>query len=303
MAKAKSKKPAAKKPAAKKISTRKKSAKPTVNPHQGKRYFLLDVGGYGGEYVVGRATEEFVEYWLDPDRSASLSDHVQAMHSRAAWGDVDTDEDEENCFDENSPEVSPGTKYVEYWELDDIEHDTVVSAEHSSITVTEVDLHPKAVYRDGALEWDDKETKKRNFDWSQKIYVERGDSQDFGMENARHVFCTELFLNKTKKGVVDPVPVLMVYDAQKGSFYRLIVETQGEDFDINKLVLGVNENSMTTHITHHYYDRQLLSTDHDYLSTWGKGFYAEVGWIPRGDLTNNFDELLEQGWKDLEDAE
>jgi hypothetical protein len=315
--KAKAKKPvkkAAAKKTAKKIGvkhkvTAKNKIKKPANPHEGKRYFMIEFGGYGGEFLVNHASEEFVKYWLNKKRSGYLTDHILSMHERAAYGeddiqdddDSESDEDSGSGFDSNSPPVLPDKEPCEYWDLDDIDHDTTVSAEGSGVTVVEVDLHPKAVYRDGAVEWDDKERKKRNFDWSQKTYTQRGESQDYATDALRRVYSTEMFVNKTTKGVVDPVPVLMMYDAQKGTFYRVVVETQGEDFDINKFVIAVNENSMTTGITQHFYDGKSVSTDHDWLSTWGKGFFAEVGWIPRGDLSNDHDELLAQGWRDLEE--
>ena len=291
----------------KSVATKKKAV---PNPHAGKRYFMLDFGGYGGELMVDTVPEEFVQYWLDEDRKHGLSDHIMAMHEKAAYGDDfdedmededDESDDEESGFDKNSPEVVPGRKYVEYWELDGIEHDTVVSAEYSSFTVTEIELHPKAVYVDGALDWDDKETKKRNFDWSQNKYTEKGDSKDYSTDGRKHVYSTEMFVHDTKKGLVDPVPVLMCYDAQKGSFLRIVVETNGEDFDVNKLVFGVCENTMTTHIDQYFYDKKPLSVDMDYLSTWGKGFHTSVGYMPKCDTEWNYEELLKYGWEDLEE--
>lgn len=287
----------------KKTKTTKPSTKKVVkNPHEGKRYFMLEFSGYGGELVVGRADEKFVKYWLDKKRETILSDHVMAMHEQAGFGDVDNPDDEiPEGFDENSPEVNPGTKYVEYWELDDIEHDTVLSADYSAFTVVEIELHPKAVYVDGEVSWDDKESSKRNFDWSQKQYTEKGGSKDYNSESIKRVYSTEMFINNTKKGVVKPVPAIMIYDAQKGTFGRVIVETAGEDFDVDKLVFGVNENSMTTHIDQYFYDKKSLSVSYDYLSTWGKGFHVEVGYIPAGDLEYNYEELLNEGWKYLEE--
>jgi hypothetical protein len=312
--KTKTTKPSTKKKVpAKKIkvpSKKKKAAKVVPNPHAGKRYFMLDFGGYGGEIMVDNVSEEFVQYWLDEDRKDLLSGHILAMHEKAAYGEdfgeevEDEDEsDDESEFDSNSPEVVPGRKYVEYWELDGIEHDTVVSAEYSSFTVTEVELHPKAVYQDGAVDWDDKETKKRNFDWSQNRYTEKGESKDFNTEGIKQVYCTEMFVHDTKKGLVDPVPVLMCYDAQKGSFGRVVVETNGQDFDVNKLVFGVCENTMTTHIDQYFYDKKPLTVDMDYLSTWGKGFHTSVGYMPKADTEYNYEELLKYGWEELEETE
>ena len=289
----------------KSVATKKKAA---PNPHAGKRYFMLDFGGYGGELMVDTVPEEFVEYWLDEERKHSLSEHIMAMHEKAAYGDdfdedTDDEDDEEGGFDSNSPEVVPGRKYVEYWELDGIEHDTVVSAEYASFTMTEVELNPKAVYKDGGVDWDDKECKKRNFDWSQNKYTEKGESKDYNTEGRKRVYSTEMFVHDNKKDCEDPVPVLMCYDGQKGSFGRVIVETDGDDFDVDKLVFGVCENTMTTHIDQYFYDKKPLNVDMDYLSTWGKGFHTSVGYMPKGDIEYDRDELLKYGWQDLEESE
>ena len=240
------------------------------------------------------------------ERKHGLSDHIMAMHEKAAYGDdfdedTDDEDDELSGFDNNSPEVSPGRKYVEYWDLDGIEHDTVVSADYSSFTVSEIELSHKAVYVDGRVEWDSKETKKRNFDYSQKIYTEKGESKDYSTDNRKRVYSTEMFVYDDKKDCEDPVPVLMCYDAQKGSFLRVVVETNGEDFDVDKLVFGVCENTMTTHINQYFYDKKPLSVDMDYLSTWGKGFHTSVGYMSKSDTEYNYEELLKYGWEDLEE--
>lgn len=289
----------------------KKNAKVVKNPHEGKRYFMLEFSGYGGEFIVSKTTEKFVQYWLDADRETTLDDHIMALHEGALSYSDDMLDEEENDevtldlpegFDEGSPEVKKGVKYIEYWELGDIEHDTVLSRESSSFTVQEIELHPKAVYKDGELDWDDKESSKKNFDWSQeKFTVKKGaESKDYTTDTLQSVYCQEMFIYDNKEEAEKPVPVLMCYDAQKGTFFRLYVETNGEDFNPEKLIIGVNENNMTEHITEFFYDKKSLSQDHDWLSTWGKGFSAAVGYMSKYDLKFSRDKWLKEGWKDLE---
>ena len=298
----------AKKSTIKKI---KKTAKVVKSLHESKRHFMLDFGGYGGEFIVAKTTEKFVQYWLEESRENTLDDHIMAMHEKAAYGDFDEDtEDEDNGsddeessgFDKSSPEVKKGVKYIEYWELGDIEHDTVLSKDSSSFTVREIVLHSKAVYKDGTVDWDDKESSKKNFDWSQERFTFKDESKstDYDSSSLVSVYCREMFVNTNKDEVEKPVPVLMCYDAQKGSFFRLYVETNGEDFDVEKLVVGVNENSMTEHMTEFFYDKKSLSQDHDWLSTWGKGFSASVGYMSQHDIKFNRDKWLKIGWKELE---
>lgn len=296
----------AKKSTIKKI---KKTAKVVKSLHESKRHFMLDFGGYGGEFIVAKTTEKFVQYWLDESRENTLDDHIMAMHEKAAYGDFDedtedngSDDEESSGFDKSSPEVKKGVKYIEYWELGDIEHDTVLSKDSSSFTVREIVLHSKAVYKDGTVDWDDKESSKKNFDWSQERFTFKDESKstDYDSSSLVSVYCREMFVNTNKDEVEKPVPVLMCYDAQKGSFFRLYVETNGEDFDVEKLVVGVNENSMTEHMTEFFYDKKSLSQDHDWLSTWGKGFSASVGYMSQHDIKFNRDKWLKIGWKELE---
>ena len=313
--KAKTTKPSTKskkKATAKKLKApaKKKAVKTIPDPHQGKRYFMLEFGGYGGEFIVAKTSEKFVQYWLDESRENTLDDHVMAMHEKATYGDMDEDTDNEDNetnneesggFDPHSPEVSKGVKYIEYWELGDIEHDTVLSKDSSSFTVQEITLSPKAIYKDGTVDWDDKESSKKNFDWSQEKFTfkEGSESVDYNSSSLTSVYCQEMFVVANKEEVEKPVPVLMCYDAQKGTFFRLFVETNGEDFDVEKLIVGVNENTMTEHMTEFFYDKRSLSQDHDWLSTWGKGFSATVGYMSQHDIKFNREKWLKIGWKEL----
>ncbi len=293
-------KPAPKK---KKTPAKKKAVKKVANPHVGKRFFRIELGGYGGELIVGRASEEFVEYWLDEDRKESLMDHMHAMNDMMMYGDdlddEDIERDEIEGFDKDSPEVYEGSGNREYWDFDDIEHETMVSYEYGSYNVTEVTVDPRAQYVDGQLEWNEKETRKKTFDWSANMTTEiEGTAQSYSYDNC--VVSRELYINDTKKGLVDPVPVIMMYDSQKGVFGHVYVMTNGDDFDPKKFVYVALDNTMSSNAEMFYYDKVGLSVDTNELSTWGKGFYANVGYIPKGDIEYDFNELLKQGWEDLE---
>lgn len=287
-------KPAPKK---KKTPAKKKTLKAVIDPHVSKRYFMLEFQGYGGEYVAGRTSEAFVQYWLDEDRETSLEDHIWAMHNKVMYGEED--EEESSGFDENSPEVSEGTKYIEYWDLGDIEHNTVVSKEYSSFTVNEIKLHPKAVYEHGEVSWDSKETKKKNFDWSQEMYTINDDyeSVDHNTDDLTELYNSELFIYDDKNDIEDPVPVIVCYDGQKGTFHRLYVMTNGEDFDVNKLVVGVNENGMTTYLAEYFYDKVQLNPDNNWFSTWGKGFHASAGYVSQADIDFDTEAAIKEGWE------
>jgi hypothetical protein len=284
-------------PKKKKAPAKKKATKKVANPHVGKRFFKIELSGYGGELIVGRSSEEFVQYWLDEDRKDSLIDHMHAMNDMIMYED-DDDMDVEG-FDEDSPEVYEGSGKREYWEFDDIEHETLVSYDHNLYTVTEINVDPRAVYKDGELSWTDKVSSKRNFDWSSKKFTEIDDtSKEYSFDNC--VATRELYVHDSKDGVVDPVPVIMMYDSQKGVFGHVYVMTDGEDFDPDKFVYVAFDNTMTSHAEMFFYNKQLLTVDNNELSTWGKGFYASVGYVPKGELEYDLQAAIEEGWEFLD---
>jgi len=296
------------KPAKKiKVPSKKKVLKKMSNPHAGKRFFRIELSGYGGELVVGRASEEFVEYWLVEDRKNLLGDHMHAMNDISMYSDdmLEESEDDEvtldmpEGFDKDSPEVYEGSGNREYWDFDDIEHETMVSYEYGSYDVTEVTVDPRAQYVDGQLEWNEKETRKKTFDWSANMTTDiEGTTKSYSYDNC--VVSRELYVHDTKKGLDDPVPVIMMYDSQKGVFGHVYVMTNGEDFDPKKFAYVALDNTMSSNAEMFYYDKVGLSVDTNELSTWGKGFYANVGYIPKSDIEFDFNELLQQGWEDLE---
>jgi len=93
----------------------------------------------------------------------------------------------------------------------------------------------------------------------------------------------------------------MMYDSQKGMFGTAFVMTNGEDFDPKKFAYVALDNTMANNAEMFFYDKQMLSVDNSWLDTWGKGFYSSVGYVPKGEIEYDLNELLEEGWKDLEE--
>jgi hypothetical protein len=91
-----------------------------------------------------------------------------------------------------------------------------------------------------------------------------------------------------------------MYDSQKGLFGHVYVMTNGEDFDPKKFAYSALDNTMSSNAEMFYYDKVLLSVDTNELSTWGKGFYASVGYLPKCEVEYSYNDMLEQGWKDLD---
>jgi len=277
---------------------KKKTTKKVVDVHAGKRYFRIELNGRGSEIIIGRASEQFVEYWLNEERNEMLMSHLHGMNDMIMYEgeeDVETPEG----YDSNSPEVYEGSGNREYWEFDDIDHDTMVSYDYSGYTVNEIKVDPRTEYYKGGLGWNDKESRKRNFDWSAEMFTTvEGTEQEHNFDK---VVCSrELFVHDTKKGLVEPQPVMVIYDIQKGTFGHIVVQTNGEDFDPNKLVVSIIESGVGEHIETYYYDKQQVSVDTNWLDTWGKGSGAYVGYAPLYDIEFDFEKYLEEGWENLE---
>lgn len=292
-------------PKKKKTPAKKKAVKKVANPHVGKRFFKVEFSGYGGELIVGKASEEFVQYWLDDDRNDMLMSHMHAMSDMASFSDDEGYETPEG-YDIDSPEVYEGAGNRDYWDFDDIEHDTLISYEHTPYQVTEITLHPYAEYKDGELQWNDKESRKKTFDWSQQMFTEiKNTSKEHNFDKC--VIHRELYIHTEKQSAYDvcdaePVPAIMMYDSQKGTFGSVYVMTNGEDFDPSKFVYAALDNTMSSNADMFFYNKQMLTVDNSWLDTWGKGAFASVGYLPKCEVEYNFKELLEEGWKDLEEA-
>lgn len=293
----------------KSVATKKKLAK-WVNPHVGYRYFLIDVGGRGGDLKVNTASKEFVEYWLRED-AGSVTDHIYAMHEKAMGHDYededdDVEEQEYEGYDSNSPEINPGRGDVEYWNLDDIEGGIFVSSEYNDMNVVEIIPHEETIYGKygNSLDWEDRFTKKRNFDWSKPKYTTVGEPKSVSFD--RVVYSRELLIEDTDKDIIkagtEAVPAIMIYDSQKGTFGQLLIRTKGEDFDPKKFAYTVCENNMGDHITQYFYDKAALDFNTDSLSTWGKGFDAIVGYLHKWDVEHDYEACLKEGWEELEES-
>jgi len=303
------KKPVKKKAAPKKKKTpaKKKAVKALPNPHVGKRHFMIGFGGRGGEFMAATASEEFVKYWQDEDRKDNLVDHIQAMHEMSLncveadqLDDMDEEEAEQySGYDKNSPGVYGSNLIQEYWNLDDLEHDTMVDDAYTSYTLTEIKLNPMTVYKNGELGFDEKYSSKKNFDWGTEHYTVVDDTER-EITIDKTLYSRELYMEDDKKDIETPVPALILFDSQKGEFGRLYIQTNGEDFDPNKLVKSLLETNTGTFVEKYYYDKQFLPVDTGWLSTWGKGFDAYVGYLHKWDVDYDYEANVKEGWENLE---
>jgi hypothetical protein len=285
----------------KKTTVKKKATKKAVKKvAPTKRYFLVEIGGRGGELVVGRSTEEFVQHWKG--RDGDLADHMSELlyvSEHLEYSPDDEDFEYPEGYDKDSP-TPDGLGLKEYYtEYDDIEHETMASDEDHSYTVSEIKLDSDAEYSSGELSWKDGITDDDDFDWSRSTYdVIDSDGEYYAIRDV--VYRRELFIDADKTKVDNPVPVIMMYDAQKGTFGQVVVETNGEDFDHKKFRCAVIESSMGQTMGEFFYEKQSLSLDTSNLFTDGKGFFATVGYLDKQDLKFNRKAWIKEGFKDLD---
>ena len=282
----------------KKTATKKKTVKTVAPVPAKKRYFMLEIGGRGAEVLIGKSTDKFVEHWRG--RDGELADHMSALlevSEHEFYSPEDEDFEYPEYYDKDSPLVD-GKNLYPYFEYGDIEHETGVDPDFGSYTLSEIELTDTAEYSHGELSHKDSDDDDYDDNSSDLYEVITTTETSYGFNNL--VYSREFFIESDKKQTDKPVPVITMMDTQKGTFGMAFVETNGEDFDHNKLSYAVLETPTGSIITELYYDKKYISINTDYLNTWGKGFYADVGYIDKSDLKFNRDAWLKQGFKDLD---
>jgi len=232
-----------------------------------KRYFRVDTGRYGGEVVVGTVSKDFVEYWKERD-----SDDMVLHIFDVEW------DDRENADPESPPMTQDGN--VSWHEVDDLEH---VSGPYSDsgFCVQEIELLPGVEVIYGELVWSD----DQQHDYAEPTYVEIGPTY-VEIGEAQHydnymsyVYGREAYNDTMVEEGDEIVPVLQFHSSEKGNFGTLYVQTDGSDFDPNKLSVGVVETDVAEIIENYWYDGIHLEVDYNESDTVGKGSYASVGYF------------------------
>ena len=207
-----------------------------------KRLFRIDIGIYGGELTIGQVSEGFVKHFIDKDEN-ELIDYM------SDWSCGDADEDI----------PGPVTEECEYYDINDIEWiDGSCGNTEWSFVELPIDVEP------GTRESMDNEREGEKFE-------------------AYHLYDREAYFadNEDDKenypGKV--VPVLMYYATEKGSMGCWFVETEGEDFDPNKVAYSTVCTNIQEVLDTVWYDKEELWEQDEWKSTNGKGLYASVGWM------------------------
>lgn len=237
-----------------------------------KRKFRIDGGRYGGEWTAGTVSSKFVDYWMpiiEEHGSDRLIEHIVGLE----WENSDD-------VDPNSPHLFDDDEemHSNWYDIDDIDHGNGMYAD-GEFTVTEV--------TDAGDDWAYEESEQK---FEPACLMGR-----------------ELFTNAQEKGDYPEEewsPVLFFHSSEKGSFGSWFVETDGEDFDPQKVVFSVAETEMGEFVDGLYYKGKQLECDYDYSDTTGKAYYATVGyskkqWLDTWDKYD--DETMKEYWAEMEE--
>ena len=209
-----------------------------------KRLFRIDIGIYGGELTIGQVNEDFVKHFVDKPED-------ELIEFMSDW----------SCGDADKDIPVPVTEVeCEYYDINDIEwlSGSVGETEWSFVELpADVEL--------GSRESMDKEHEGEEFEphhlYDREAYFDDNDEA------------------KEKYPEDKVVPVLMYYATEKGSMGCWFVETDGEDFDPNKVAYSTVCTNIQEVLDTVWYDKEELWEQDEWKSTNGKGLYASVGWM------------------------
>lgn len=218
-----------------------------------KRYFKIELNGYGGEFIQGKVTPEFVEYWKDKE-GEDLAEHLTGI----SW-------DDEDLTDAHSPEVTADGN-VDVWDCDDYEHINACYADNGYY-LQEVTLKSADAWNEDFQCVDDP--------YENELEVGEGVSYDDfeHWAGGREAFTCDAEADG------EIVPVLQYLSEAKGNFGIAYVVTDGEDFDPTKIAISAIETDFGEFLEAIYYGTQLLELNYDYADTTGKSTTAEVGFV------------------------
>lgn len=247
-----------------------------------KRYFKIDLGRYGGELTIGTVTQEFVEYWAEREED-ELREHLQGVEF-----------DDQDMMDNDSPNLKDAEDYPNpaYFEIDDILHISSAYADNE-YTVSEITLKDGVTLKDGELI-------NNEGLYGNDCYDEDYDSEvrsDYLWSVSRECYSSGLDID-FEDDDAEYTPVLQYHSAEKGVFGEVYIETDGEDFDPNKLVISYVETDICEMIERVFYDNKEVNINYDQVGTDGKGMNFEVAYIRKDyidseDIQDQLDEVYE----------
>jgi len=234
-----------------------------------KRIFRIEFGSMGGELVIGKVDEQFVENWI----GKSSDELVEYLHN---WDFRDTSQ--------SNKEFNPLPKenFNAWNELDDVEHANNCYSD-AGIFVNEVkedDLYSR-------------ENEKK---------IDAYHLYD------REAYLDEISKSELEENLKDNiqeldfyVPVLTFMSTEKGDLGCYFVETDGDDFDPKKLAYSTLETNLSSLIDKVWYNKKELYVNHDNSGSTGKGDYARVGYMnTKWHDKDKSEEDLKEAWNSFD---
>lgn len=165
-----------------------------------KRYFRIELYGYGGEIAIGKATEAEYTYW---NSEAALTDTGTEDAEDALWTYLEEHEFEPERF--NVPEEFK--REGQWYDQDDLIHDNGVDFAYAHVNVYEI----------AGPEWDDAQIKTLVEDVTLADFIEQ-----YNADTVPNDF------------EPDDQYVFFGMSSEKGTFYSAVLETDG-DIDLSLL--------------------------------------------------------------------
>jgi len=230
-----------------------------------KRIFRIEFGNMGGELVIGKVDEQFVENWI----GKSSDELVEYLHN---WDFRDTSQPN----DEFTP--LPKQNFNAWNELDDIEH--------ANNCYSDAGIFVNEVKEDDLYSRDNEQKIDAYHLYDREAYFDEISKSDL-----------EENLKDNIKGLDSYVPVITFMSTEKGELGCYFVETDGEDFDPKKLAYSTLETNLSSLIDKVWYNKKELYINFDNSGSTGKGDYARVGYMnTKWHDKNKSEEDLKESW-------
>ena len=230
-----------------------------------KRIFRIEFGNMGGELVIGKVDEQFVENWI----GKSSDELVEYLHN---WDFRDTSQPN----DEFTP--LPKENFNAWNELDDIEH--------ANNSYSDAGIFVNEVKEDDLYSRDNEQKIDAYHLYDREAYFDEISKSDL-----------EENLKDNIKGLDSYVPVITFMSTEKGELGCYFVETDGEDFDPKKLAYSTLETNLSSLIDKVWYNKKELYINFDNSGSTGKGDYARVGYMnTKWHDKNKSEEDLKESW-------
>ena len=188
-----------------------------------KRIFRIEFGSMGGELVVGKVDEKFVEYWINK----SSEELVQFLHD---WDFRDPNEP----VDKSIP--LPRESFNAWNEIDDIEH--------ANNCYSDAGIFINEVKKDNLYSRDNEEKIEAYFLYSREAYFDENNKSEL-----------EVTIKNNNQEIDSYVPVMSFMSTEKGDLGCYFVETDGDDFDPKKLAYSTLETNLSEVIDKVWYDK------------------------------------------------